>query len=146
MNKKSLLILLLTWVLASCEATGPIATVVCEDYSGPDTPCSGDPKAPEVNLNTNSMLVNPRCVKAEKGKVVIFKITPTDQNEEGTVEIFAKDSADDWWLAGTNSPNQTRILILTPEEIDAGENDYVDFNYGFRTSTKCVDPRIRVEN
>jgi hypothetical protein len=110
------------------------------------TPCGGDPNAPEVNLNTNSMLVNPRCVRAEKGEVVIFKITPKNQNEEGTVEIFAKDSADDWWLAGTNSPNKNRILILTPEEIETGENDYVEFRYGFRTSTRCVDPRIRVEN
>ena len=93
------------------------------------------------------MNATPRCIRARKGKVIIFKITPKNQNAKDTVEIFPKDPANDWWLAGKNSPNKNRIIILVPEDSDVEESfEAKEYYYGFRTSTKCVDPRVSVEN
>lgn len=137
MNRKLLLVLLLIGVTMGCV---PITPLTCEPYSGPTPPCSGDPNAPQVNLNTNTLSATPYCVKAKKGTFIIFRLTPHDKNELGSVEIFPKDP-DDTWLEGTNDPYKDLIIISVPGTLEPGDHDY-----GIKTSDKCVDPRVSVEN
>lgn len=137
MNKKILFVLLLSSVALGCA---PIVTVTCDPYTGPTPPCKGDPKAPQVTLNTNSLNATPYCIRAEDGTFIIFRLVPHDKNELGSVEIFPKDDTDTW-LAGVNDPYKDLIIISVPDSLEEDEHDY-----GIRTSDKCVDPRVRVEN
>lgn len=138
MNKKLLFVLPLGYLLVGCA---PIEPLTCEPYAGPTPPCTGDPNAPHVKINTQSANLNadPYCVRAKKGTFMVFSLVPHDKSDLGTVEIFPKDDADAW-LEGTNSPYKDLIIISVPEDIEDGDHDY-----GIKTSTKCVDPRVSVE-
>lgn len=137
MNNKTLFVLLLSGVTMGCV---PMVPLTCEPYTGPTPPCTGDPNAPQVNLNTNSLNATPYCVKAKKGTFIVFRLTPHDKNDLGSVEIFPKNAADTW-LAGTNDPFKDLIIVGVPATLEPGTHDF-----GIKTSDKCVDPRVAVEN
>ncbi len=136
MNKKILFAVPLGWLLASCAT--PQMNGECMPYTMPGT-CSGNPQAPAVNLNTNSLNATPGCVDADPGTTLVFMLTPRGGKKRGTVEIFPKDPVADPWLKGTNSGNEDFIFIDVPEGTSKGDHDY-----GIKTGTKCVDPRVRV--
>jgi len=139
MTKKILFGLPIIWFAAACS---PIASIDCPPYTLPVHPCKGDPKTPQVTINTASanLKATPGCVKTNQETFIIFRLVPHDQNDLGTVEIFPKDEAKTPWLAGTNDPYKDLIIISVPDDATKDKHDY-----GIRTSTKCVDPRVSVE-
>ena len=134
MNKKLLFVLSLSWIVVGCAAPDP----ECEPYTGPVVPCQGDPAAPLVTINTITLVVTPRCVAAARGTTIDFRLVPVADNLLGDAEIFPKDP-EETWLAGMNAPDKDHIFIPVPEEIEPGER-----HYGFKTSEKCLDPRVNV--
>ncbi len=137
MNRKLLCLLPLSWIAMACV---PVQPRSCDAYKGPLTPCTGDPLAPQVTINTITLNATPHCVRAKKGTFVIFRLVPHDKNELGTVEIFPKNDADTW-LAGENDPYKDLIIVSVPADLEESDHDY-----GIATGSKCVDPRIHVEN
>lgn len=136
MNKKILFAVPLGWLLASCAT--PQMNGECMPYTMPGT-CSGNPQAPAVNLNTNSLNATPGCVDADPGTTLVFMLTPRGGKKRGTVEIFPKKPAEAPWLAAKNDENEDFIFVKIPAGVDLD-----DYDYGIRTSSKCVDPRVRV--
>ncbi len=138
MKSRLMLLLPLGFALASCAKP---TEVECVEYPGEKSPkCEGNPQAPEVTLNTQSMLVKPECVRAKVGSTITFRLTPKGANDAGSVKIFPKNPAEKW-LNGTNSPDQDEIEIYVDDKLKKGER-----KYGFRTAKKCVDPRVAVED
>ena len=135
MNKNILFVLPLSWVLASC-----VSLPVCEPYTGPTPPCTGNPQAPQVSLNTITLNATPHCVRATAGATIVFRLVPPADNKKDSVEISPKVSGNTW-LKGRNDKFKDLILITVPETLGKG-----DYDYGIRTSSKCVDPRINVVN
>ena len=140
MNRKLLFVLPLSWLLAGCAE--PTSESMCEEYSGREQPCNPeqDPQAPHVNLNTESLLVNPWCVRANSGTTLVFMLTPKVNNTLGSAKIFPKDK-NDTWLKGTNDTDKDEIRISVPAELKHGPRDY-----GFVVGDTCVDPRVSVED
>ena len=139
MNRKLLFVLPLSWLLVGCaERTSEL---VCEEYSGPDVPCNPaqDPQVPHVTLNTNSLRVDPSCVRAKRGTTLVFNLRPKNDNTLGSAKIFPKDKKDTW-LKGTNDTDKDYIRIPVPAKLKPGPRDY-----GFVVSDTCVDPRVAVE-
>lgn len=141
MNKTYLCIFPLTLVLSACGGI-----TVNDDGCISDTRrmvCKGDPRVPMVNLNTNSMKVSPRCVKANPGTTIVFRLTPKDQITFDTVEIVRKLTANpaNAWLEGKNDIVDDLIIIQVP---DKDEIELGDFDYKITTPDKCKDPRVRV--
>jgi hypothetical protein len=85
-------------------------------------------------------------VRAKKGTFILFRIKGKPTSEIGTVEISPKPDKDgktdtNSWLKGKNYPYDDLIIIPVPEDLEPGERAYE-----ITTSTKCVDPRVSVEN
>ena len=133
MNIKLLFVLSLSWIVVGCAA-GP----ECEPDPSPDVPCQGNPAAPLVTINTNTLVVAPPCVEANEGTTIEFRLVPVANNVLGDAEIFPKDP-EDAWLAGMNASDKDLIFIPVPDEIGDGIR-----RYGFKTSEKCLDPRVNV--
>ena len=141
MNRKLLCILPIGLLVAGCAADAPGGASACEDYSEPKSldDCKGNPKAPHVTLNTNTMIAEPSCVLVNPGRTIVFQLKPAAENKLGSVDIFPKKGAGKW-LAGTNDSNEDFIFIKVPAKLKPG-----DHNFGIKTATKCVDPRVLVE-
>jgi hypothetical protein len=132
MYKKFIFMLPISLILVGCAQQGSVANgcdvVVIE-------PCTGNP--PAVTLNTNGQTVAPPhfCVKA--GATVTFNVTPENGGVR-TVATIPKNPTD-FWLIGTNDPNQNGFELTAPDS--TGDYDYfVVFKDGH-----CIDPRISVE-
>lgn len=139
MNRKILIVMPLGWILVGCVNTGPMNISNCDVYTGPVPPCEGNPNAPAVNLNTNTLNVTPRCANAARSKTIVFTVVPPEKNKVGSVAIIPKN-AEDTWLTGTNSPDKMKINILVPDWVASG-----DHSYGIVASNgSCVDPRVHV--
>lgn len=140
MNRKLLFVLTLNWLLAGCAE--PTSESMCEEYPGPKPPCNSaqDPQAPHVNLNSESLLVNPWCVRANPGTTLVFMLTPKNNNTLGSAKIFPKNKSNSW-LKGTNDIDKDEIRISVPATLEHGPRDY-----GFVVGDKCVDPRVSVED
>ena len=146
MNRQLLYILPISLIVAGCAAYAPSGAPTCAAYDPKSNPpCTGDPKTPHVNLNTKKLNATPTCVKAYPGTTITFKLAPVADNKLGNVEIFPKPKAGKW-LAGTNNTDKDYIYIKVPKTISFPEDKKkIDFDYGIKTATKCVDPRVRVE-
>lgn len=161
MNKNALFLILLNWLLLGCAAPmasdppgppgppgpppDPPGAVTCTAYEM--KVCKGDKTDPHVTINLDEKTVDPECIKAKKGRVIIFKLESNSPIQKGSVEIIAKDSSDDWWLSGSNSPNKKRILVLAPKKKE--DNSYLSTgirHYKVKTDTWCIDPRVNVKN
>ena len=139
MIKKILFVLALNLILVGC------ATMSTDSQTCPPQPvkaCTGDPQAPTIKLNTKNgkLKATPYCAKANPGTVLVFRLTPPGNKAKNVVEIKPKNIANAW-LAGKNADYQDLILIEVPADLKPG-----DYNYGIKTDTDCVDPRIHVEN
>ena len=147
MNKNILFVFPLFAVLAGCAAThapGPPSPVSCEPYA--EAKCDGDKTHPIVEIDLDARTITPECIEAQRGRTIIFELVSASPITKDTVEIIPKDSVDDWWLAGSNSPNKKRILVLAPKKKEDGTN----FPTGIRQfkvsmPTWCIDPRVRVQ-
>ena len=139
MIKKILFVLALNLILAGCESMS-MDSQTCPPQRVKN--CTGDPQTPTINLNTKTgkLAANPYCAKANPGTVLVFRLTPPGNKAKNVVEIIPKDSANAW-LAGKNDDFQDLILIEVPADLGPG-----DYDYGIKTDTDCVDPRIHVEN
>ena len=143
MKINNLITLLFGLFLAGCTTMsttgGVFDTLECGAYTGPVPPCEGNPNNPEVTLNTNTLEVTPRCIKAFKSKTIKFNVVPPGKNFPGSVAIIPKITTNTW-LAGNNSPDKTEIEIFVPDWVDAKE-----YSYGILKSTgDCRDPRVEV--
>ena len=142
MNRQLLFTMSAGLLAAGCVTSVPPGAPVCEAYPDPASlnDCKGDPNAPHVTLNMNMMIAEPHCVYAYPGKTLVFQIKPAANNKLRRVDIFPKQSAGNW-LAGSNSENEDYILIKVPAKLKKGDHDY-----GIKTASKCVDPRVRVQS
>ena len=147
MKKNILFVLLLSWLLVGCfdqPSPGPSGDLVCTTIDL--EPCDNNKNDPKVTLHLDTMTVEPECVNAKGGRVIIFELESADPITKGSVQIIPKDAANDWWLAGTNSPNQKRILVLAPKKKDVdGDFSTGIYSYEVRTPTACLDPRVNVQ-
>jgi hypothetical protein len=151
MNKNILFLVLINWLAMGCAAQmlpdspGPPGTGTCTSYTMKT--CTGDKRDPHVTIDLDAKTVDPECVKAKKGRAIIFKLQSASPITKGSVEIIAKDSSNDWWLAGSNSPNKNRILVLAPKKKEDGSffSSGKRF-YKIKTDTWCIDPRVDVKN
>ncbi len=145
MNKKIIFLLAFNWMLAGCMAQTMPRTPLCTSI--PVQTCEDDKNDPKNTIYLDTMTVQFECIKAKKGRAIIFTLESASEIAKDSVEIFAKDSSNDWWLAGRNWPNSKNILILAPkkkgktDDFPAGE-----YEYGIRAGANCVDPRIHVIN
>jgi len=139
MIKKILFVVALNLILAGCAATSTDSQTCTAQRP---KACTGDPQAPTINLNTKNgkLKATPYCAKANPGTILVFRLTPPGNKPKNVVEIIPKDSAHTW-LAGKNDDFQDLILIEVPADLGPG-----DYDYGIKTDTDCVDPRIHVEN
>lgn len=142
MNKKLLCTLPIGLLVVGCAAYAPSGPITaCAPYSNPASlnDCKGRPNAPHVTLNTNTMTAVPSCVLVKPGRTIVFQLKPAADHKLGKVDIFPKKGAGKW-LTGSNEANEDYILIKVPATLKKG-----DYNFGIRTDTQCVDPRVRVE-
>ena len=147
MNIKLLCTLPIGLLVVGCAAytppSAPPGAPVCKAYSDLKSlnDCKGKPNAPHVTLSTKTLGANPACIRVYPGKTIVFKLEPAASK----VEIFPKKRANKW-LAGTNDSNEDYIFIKVPKNIEFPENKkQIDFDYGIKIGTDCVDPRVRVE-
>lgn len=138
MNKKILFVAPLGWLLTGCAMQQQVPPIICDPYPVPNCSGNNNAQAPTINLNTQSLMVNPGCVDADKSTTLVFMLTPMGGKNRGDVEIFPKDKVDSW-LAGTNNGNADFIFIPIPAGTAAGI-----YEYGIKIGSKCVDPRVRV--
>jgi len=150
MNKNILFLVLLNWLVMGCAAQtlpggpGP-SSGSCIVY--PIKTCAGDKHDPHVTIDLDAKTVDPECVKAKKGRAIIFKLQSVSPITKGSVNIIAKDSSNDWWLAGSNLPNKNRILVLAPKKKEDGSYfSSGKYAYKIETDTWCIDPRVDVKN
>lgn len=146
MNKTYLCVLPLTLVLAAYSGHSVADDPVCE--KDPDTmpKCEGDPKAPMVTLNLNTMKVTPPCVRAYKGTTIVFRLTPKKGLENITVEILPKEKVN-FWLQGKNDEFDDVIIVRVPGVHKPKEKyEFTDHDYSIKAPGKCLDPRIQVEH
>ena len=154
MNKNILFLVLINWLAMGCAAQmspgppgppGPPGNGTCTPYE--IKTCKGDKRDPHVTINLDEQTVDPECVKAKKGRAIIFKLESESPITRDSVEIIAKDSSDDWWLAGSNAPNKNRILVLAPKKNEDGSFfSSGKRSYKIKTDTWCIDPRVDVKN
>ena len=141
MNRKLLCIIPISLIAMGCATYESSGETACAPY--PDAAslndCKGRPNAPHVTLNTNTMTAHPSCVLVQPDRTIVFKLKPAAASKLGKVEIFPKKGAGKW-LAGTNKDNEDYILIKVPATVKKG-----DYDFGIKTATKCVDPRVRVQ-
>ena len=145
MNKTYLCVLPLTLFLAASSGYSGVQEPDCIIDKHPMPPCLGDPRVPMVNLNVKSMHIAPRCVRANPGTTIVFRLTPKAHVELNTVKISPKDDTDDAddWLVGDNSTYKDLIIVSVPNEEEGIELG--DYDYAIKTSDKCKDPRVHVE-
>lgn len=150
MNKKILFALSLGLFLVACAAQegmspdGPIV-MDCPAYDIEECDAS-DKQNPKVTIFLDDEKIEPECVVAKKGRVIIFEIESEDPIEKGSVRIEPKNEDDDWWLGGSNSPNDQKILVLAPKKKQNG-GFFPDGTHGYEVYTPnwCFDPRVHVE-
>jgi hypothetical protein len=158
MTKNALLLIPLALILSGCgekpeeAATDPekaegAATAAASDQTECETQvippvCIPIHANPKIMLNTNTMMTVPPNACVAVGMTVEFTITP-DPGTLNTVEIWPKVAADSW-LAGTNSGSSDKILITVPTSVPS-KTDH-DYGWTYRTTGKCVDPRMRVDD
>ena len=159
MNKKVLFVLALSWILASCVSQDPLfvgsqvgdrtlGISGCEPYKGTMPECTGDENEPKVTIYVDTLVVDPMCIKAKKGKKIEFTLKSESGSdiERGSVVIFPKKIENFWWLTGSNWQNKNKIKIRIPIEEISGTPFPTDEKpeYGVLTSYGCIDPRINV--
>jgi len=142
MNAKLIFTLCASLLLAS--SVGVAQTTVGECIKPVDTAkkCSGDKHFPVVTINTKKMMVDRLYVCAARTSTIEFRIVPPAWNVVGSVGIEPKDPKDTWLLK-SNSPDERKIVIFVPAELD-NNNDHA---YTIRLADgRCIDPRIHVED
>ena len=108
MNKRYFLIVPISLTFVACGGAEQMSALECAKDTGPEPPCAGDPKNPEVTINTNTWVFTPRCIKANKKEKIVFRLTPAADNPLGSTAIQPKDLKDTW-LTGVNSPDEMKI-------------------------------------
>lgn len=159
MNKNILFVLALSWILASCVSQAPLfvgsqvgnrtlSISGCVPYVGPMQACTGDENAPKVKIDLDTMVVDPMCIKAKKGKKIEFMLKSTGDIEKGSVVVFPKKVENFSWIARTNWPNKNKITVTVPETKNKSKNPLPagDYYYGVLAPNGCLDPRINVIN
>jgi len=159
MNKRILLLLALSWILASCESvpprdgqkfgeSGTLTVPECSPYVGIPPVCTGDENDPKVTIDLDAQTVDPMCINAKKGKKISFMLKSDDPIEKASVVVFPKSPANYFWVARTNSPNKNKITVRVPTKKNKSEDPFPPgvYEYGVWTETWCLDPRIDVKN
>lgn len=156
MNKKTLFVLALGWILVGCGSQTPwfggskvggitLGLSGCTSYAAAS--CTGDENDPKIKINLDTLVVDPECVKAKKGKTITVTLESASPIAAGSVDLYPKKLENFWWMARTNSPNKNKIKIRVPTKKKSGETFPAGvYNYGISTPTNCLDPRINVEN
>ena len=149
MNKIHLCVLPLALLLVASPGQSA-GEPECTIDEKPMPPCLGDPRTPMVTVNVESMQVSPRCVRADTGTTIIFRLTPKAGLVRDTVEIFAK-TEDDNWLRGRNDVHKELIIIPVYGDPKSDKEERVDrgstpHNYIIKTEKECLDPRVVVDN
>ena len=106
------------------------------------TQCDGDRHFPIVTINTEKVNLDRINVCAARNTTIEFRIVPPGRNVVGSVAIKPKDD-DNYWLLGTNSPDERTIKILIPAWVD-NNNDH-DYTI-YLPNGECIDPRIHVQD
>jgi len=154
MNIKTLFFLALSGILMGCvtpqfEGTqvGGIALSFAGCTSLPLAPCTGDTTDPKVTVDIDTMAVTPECVNATRGKTITVTLKSASDIKKGSVVVFPKKLENTFWVARTNSPNKNKIKIRVPKKKKSGaEFPIAVYDFGISTATKCLDPRINVDN
>ena len=107
--------------------------------------CEGVPQAPRVNFNINKMEAKPQCVKAQKGAIIVLKLTPKKDLEDVVVTIEPKDAFKDAWLQGRNDQFDDLVIIRVPGEHE-GKNEFTHHDYIVVVDDQKIDPRVEVEH
>jgi len=143
MNKIHLCVLPLALLLAAYSGQ----SVADNPKTEPDPNCKGVREAPVVNLNLKTKEAKPECVKARKGSIIVFKLTPKKGLEDVTVRIKPEDEFKDAWLNGENDYIDDAVIIRVPDEFDPkGKRSYTDHDYNVVVSDQTIDPRVEVEH
>ena len=109
--------------------------------------CEGEPQAPRVNFNINTMKATPHCVNAHKGSIIVFKLRPKKDLVDVVVTIEPKDAFKDAWLQGTNDYADDLVIIRVPGEHDPeGEPSSSNHDYVVVVDDQKIDPRVKVEH
>ena len=139
MNKRNFLLLPISLMFIACGGAEQMSALECAKDTGPEPPCAGDPKNPEVTINTNTWVFTPRCIKANKKEKIVFRLTPAADNPLGSTAIQPKDLKDTW-LTGVNSPDEMKIEVMVPDWVALDK-----YRYGvFKSNGDCFDPRVHV--
>jgi hypothetical protein len=146
MNKTYLCVLPLTVFLAASSGYSVAQETECAKDPAKTHKCKGDPNAPIVNLNLNTMKASPHCILAKPGTTLVFTLTPRKNLKRNTVEILPKDDFDEW-LQGKNEDFEDLIIIRIPHDFKPSEEPWSsDHAYSIRAPGKCLDPRVHVEH
>ena len=150
--KKTILLIAASGLLAACAgAPGTYSDVQLPVCDNPDIPANCDnapgtgPNNPQVNFNKNAPTLAPPNVCTNPSTALKFKITPAaeNQNPPGSVIVIPKNGKHTW-LSGTNSPDNTEIVINIPDLPTGTFYDYT-IVYVDDGVLKCFDPRVAVE-
>ena len=155
MNIKTLFFLALSGILVGCvspprfegtEVGGiPLSFTGCTSIASAS--CTGVTTDPKVTVNIDTMVVSPECVNATRGKTITVTLESASDIKKGSVVVFPKKLENTFWAARTNSPNKNKIKIRVPKKKKSGADFPIGvYDYGISTATKCLDPRINVDN
>ena len=108
--------------------------------------CKGDPAAPHITLNLNTMKATPECALAHLGANIVLHIVPKKDLGEKIVLIEPKNPLDSW-LQGDNSQLTDLIIIRVPGAHNPEDVQGESSVHGYNIVVDGVkhDPRIKVE-
>ena len=147
MNKTYLYVLPLALFLAGSPGYSVAQATGCVKGPVKMPICTGDPQAPVVNLNLNTMKASPHCVLAKPGTTLVFRLTPRKNLKRNTVEILPKDDFDEW-LQGKNDEFADLIIIKVPHDFKPSDKPWPsvhDYSI-YVLNGKCLDPRVEVQH
>jgi hypothetical protein len=146
MNKTHLCVLPLTLFLAASSGY----SVAQETEHANGLKCEGDPQAPMVTLNLNTMKAKPECVHARPGTTIVFRLVPKKGLDLKTVKVLPEDSFDSW-LQGKNDEFDDVIMIRVPgvykpDDEGTDKPTYSNHDYTVEIADQKIDPRVEVQH
>jgi hypothetical protein len=139
MNKRMLLVLPISLSFIACESVDPLSGMSCSAHTGPKPPCEGSPNN-EVTINTNTWVVTPRCINADRKETIVFKLVPKNDIPLGSTAILPKNLSDTWLTGVNNSSDSAKISIPVPDWVALGERSYSVL----KSNGDCLDPRVHI--
>ena len=150
MNRKTLMVLPGTLLLAACVSGSPLAP---EPIAGcktlPEEACRINKENGKnvVTFNRVSLAVAPECIKVSRGDSFEVRIVPPPAAAAEVITV-PQDATDGWLIGSNGNPGAggvDSIRITVPAGTALDKYQYLILSSG-DGGGKCLDPRVHVDN